>query len=280
VYLIGPRGVLRSTDSGETFERHTHRVIRNRTLVGADEAGSSVVFYGPRVIALSTNDGRTWRHITRPTRAELRHVDFVSARVGYALPADGRVYFTRNRGRSWTELIATGYSNGLQLAFGDRRHGWLSLSGRRPTVLRTVDGGKSWKPQILGRWSLNGIAAAGSQVGFGTSFLSGILFTRNGGEAGAESALRLSTPDRTVPRGEKITIRGALSPAEGGEDVEVRVRRLTGGRWREIDVTPNRAGRFSFERRIRRPTVFVGQWEGDPDSDGDGSRPLVVQVGR
>ena len=279
VYLIGPRGALRSTDSGETFERHTHRVIRNRTLEGADEAGSSVVFYGPRVIALSTNDGRTWRKIRRPTRAEMRHVDFVSARVGYALPEDGRVYFTRNRGRSWTELIGTGYNNGRQLAFGDRRHGWLTLGGRRPTLLRTTDGGKSWKPQIVGRYTLDGIAAAGSQVGFATSFLTGILFTRDGGDAGAGTALRLSTPDRTVPRGEKVKIRGALSPAEGGEDVEVRFKALSRGRWREIDVTPNRAGRFSFERRIRRATVFVSQWEGDPNSDGDGTRPLVVQVG-
>ena len=87
------------------------------------------------------------------------------------------------------------------------------------------------------------------------------------------------TKNRTVPRGTKIKVRGRLSPAEGGEDIEVRVRRLNGRGWREIDVTASRAGRFSLERRIRRPTVFVAQWEGDPDSGGDGTRPLVVRVG-
>jgi photosystem II stability/assembly factor-like uncharacterized protein len=280
VFLIGPRGVRRSDDGGETFERHQHRVIRNRTLTEADEAGGAVVFFGPRVIALSTNDGKSWRHIDRPTRSEIRHVDFISSRVGYVLEDSGRIQFTANRGRSWTELIGVGYANGRRLAFGDRRHGWLDIGASHPSVLRTNDGGKSWTPQVLAGRTVLGLAAVGAQTGFATFDAPGaVLFTEDGGKAGAASRLRLSTPDRTVPRGTKIEIKGRLSGAEGGEDVEVRVRRRTGRGWREIDVTPKRNGKFSFQRRIRQPMVFVAQWEGDQDSDGDGSRPLVVQVG-
>lgn len=279
VFVIGLRGVLRSNDGGETFERHTHRVVRNRTLYEADQAGAAVVFWGPRVIALSTNHGDTFQHIARPTRREIVHVDFVSPRVGYVLERGGRVQFTSDRGRSWTDLIGVGYSNGRRLAFGTRRNGWLSLGSTHPGVLRTTDGGKSWTPQILGAERTTGIAATGSQTGFATlRSPSQILFTRDGGRAGAGSALRLSTADRTVRRGQKIEIRGRLSPADGAEDVEVRVRGLNGRRWVEVDVTPNKAGKFSFERRIRRSTVFVAQWEGDPDSNGDGSRPLIVQA--
>jgi photosystem II stability/assembly factor-like uncharacterized protein len=280
VFLIGPRGVRRSDDDGETFERHQHRVIRNRTLTEADDAGAAVVFYGPRVIALSTNDGDSWRHIDRPTRSEIRHLDFISSRVGYVLEDSGRIQFTDDRGRSWTELIGVGYANGRRLAFGDRRHGWLDIGASHPSVLRTNDGGKSWTPQVLAGRTVLGLAAVGAQTGFATYDAPGaILFTEDGGSAGAASRLRLSTPDRTVPRGTKIEIKGRLSGAEGGEDVEVRVRRLSGRGWREIDVTPKRNGKFSFERPIRRPMVFVAQWEGDQDSDGDGSRPLVVNVG-
>ena len=281
VFLVGPRGVLRSNDSGETFARHTHRVIRNRTLDGADDAGSDVVFWGPRVIAVSTNEGDTWRPVPRPTaRAEVRHVDFVSSRIGYVLDTDGRVYFTRSRGRRWTELVGVGYSNGESLAFGNRRNGWLDISSTHPTVLHTTDGGKSWTPQLLSDEPVLGIAAAGSQTGFATLANPGrILFTHRGGNAGAGSRLTLSTDERTVPRGRKIAVNGKLSPADGGEDIEVRVRRLNGRSWKEIDVTPNRNGRFSFERRIRTPMVFVGQWEGDPNSNGDGSGPLIVRVG-
>lgn len=279
VFLIGPRGVLRSNDGGETFERHTHRVIRNRTLTEADKAGSDVIFYGPRVIALSLNDGDTWREIPRPTNAEVVHVDFVSSQIGYVLETSGRVYFTRNRGDTWTELTGTGYSNGTRLAFGDRRHGWLAVRSSHPTVLHTNDGGRSWTPQDVGPAGFGGLAAVGTRIGFATMGGNNILFTQDGGDAGPESSLGLSTPDRTVPRGTKIKITGRLSPADGGEDVEVRVRRLNGRAWKEIDVTPNRSGRFTVERRIRRATVFVGQWEGDPGSAGDGTRPLVVRVG-
>lgn len=276
VFLVGPRGVLRSNDGGETFERHTHRVIRNRTLYDVDAAGSAVVFWGPRVIALSNDDGDTWRHIDRPTRAEVRYVDFISGRVGYVLADNGRIYLTSDRGKSWTELIGSGYANGTRLAFGDRRNGWLALRSAHPTVLHTSDGGKSWTPQILGPRPLNGLAAVGEGTGFATE-PQGILFTEDGGEAGAATTLRLSGPDGVL-RGQKVEIKGRLSGADGGEDVEVRVRRLTGNAWREIDVTPNRSGKFSFTRRIRRAMVFVAQWEGDADSDGDGSRPLIVST--
>jgi photosystem II stability/assembly factor-like uncharacterized protein len=281
VFLVGPRGVLRSDDSGETFERHTHRVIRNRTLFGADDAGSDVVFWGPRVIALSTNDGNTWRQIPRPTASsEVRHVDFVTSRIGYVLETDGRIYFTRNRGRRWTELVGSGYAIGTRLAFGSRQNGWLVVGTTHPSVLHTADGGKSWTPQVLSSDRVFGIAAAGSQTGFAVLGNPGrILFTQRGGRAGANSRLSLSTEDRKVPRGRKIVINGRLRPAEGGEDVEVRVRRLNGRGWSEIDVTPNRNGRFSFQRRIRRPMVFVGQWEGDANSNGDGTGPLIVRVG-
>jgi photosystem II stability/assembly factor-like uncharacterized protein len=284
VFLIGPRGVLRSDDSGETFERHGHRVIRNRTLTEVDKAGSAVIFFGPRVVAVSTNDGDTWRRIPRPTkRSEVASADFISARVGYVLETDGRLYFTRNAGERWRELVGTGRVRAGLLAFGDRRHGWLALGQSPGSALRTTDGGRSWKPQILGSGVVASIAAVGEGTGFALVSGAGagdILFTQDGGDAGRATTLTLSTKRRRLAGPERIKVRGRLQPARGGEDIVVWVRRLNGRRWRALQETASANGRFSFERRVRRSTVFVAQWAGDPVSDGDGSRPLVVQVRR
>ena len=281
VFLIGPRGVLRSGDSGETFERHGHRIIENRTLSDVDEAGSAVVFFGPRVVAVSTNRGNTWRRIPRPTRrAEIASADFVSARVGYVLETDGRLYFTRNAGARWKELVGTGRVRAGFLAFGDRRHGWIALGEFPGTVLRTTDRGRSWKPQILGPGIVASIAAQGEGTGFavtGSIDSSDILFTQDGGDAGRATSLTLSTPRRRLPRARRIEVRGRLAPARGGEQIVVWVRRLDGRRWRALEETASANGRFSFERRVRRSTVFVAQWAGDAVSDGDGSRPLIVR---
>jgi photosystem II stability/assembly factor-like uncharacterized protein len=282
VFLIGPRGVLRSNDSGETFERHGHRVIENRTLSDVDKAGSAVVFFGPRVVAVSTNEGDTWRRIPRPTkRAEVASADFISGRVGYVLETDGRLYFTRNRGKRWKELVGTGRVRAGVLAFGNRRNGWIALGEFPGTVLRTTDGGRSWKPQVLGPGLVSSIAAVGRGTGFAVtagSDSSHILFTQDGGDAGRSTELTLSTPRRRLPSARRIKVRGRLEPAHGGEQIVVWVRRLNGRRWRALEETASANGRFSFERRVRRSTVFVAQWAGDPVGDGDGSRPLIVRV--
>ena len=247
VFLIGPRGVLRSNDSGETFEAHEHRIIRNRTLTDVDEAGSAVIFFGPRVVAVSTNDGDTWRRIPRPTkRAEVASADFISARVGYVLVTDGRLYFTRNAGKRWKELLGTGRVRPGLLAFGDRRHGWISLGEFPGSVLRTADGGRSWKPQILGPGMVSSIAAVGDGTGFavtGGIDSSQILFTQGGGDAGRATSLTLSTERRRLERPQRIEVSGRLQPARGGEDIVVWVRRLNGRRWRALEESsPRTAG--------------------------------------
>ena len=280
VLVIGPRGMFRSTDEGETFDRHRHKVVRDRTLVEGDDAGSAVVVHGPRVIAMSTNNGRTWRRIVRPTqKSEVRDVDFVSAKVGYVLETDGRVYRTTDGGKTWADLIALGRSNGAQLAFGGKGSGWLSLAEFPSTVLRTNNGGKSWRPQVLTPTGAPLIAAGGPRTAFasvGTPGFPAIVFTHTGGDLPGSSDLRLSTRTRTINRARTVTVTGNLSPARGGERVDVFVRSLNGSRWRTLEARVSSDGDFSVERRIRSSSVFVAQWAGDGQSAGSGSRALVV----
>jgi photosystem II stability/assembly factor-like uncharacterized protein len=284
VLLIGPRGMLRSTDGGETFAPHRDRVVRVRTLTDVDRAGGAIVAFGPRVIALSTNAGASWRRIVRPTQgAEVQHVDFVSPRAGYVLETDGRLYATRDRGRTWTEVIGTGHTDGRQLAFGDARSGWLTLGAETNAVaLRTSDGGRSWRPQIIGPGRGMFIASPAPRTGFaafGVFSDAKLVFTHSGGDAGTPTALTLATR-RRIPERRTVTVRGRLQPATGGEQVAVRARPLNGRRWRQLDATVSPEGTFSVRHRVRSATVFVAQWAGDQDSAGDGSAPLVVRIDR
>ena len=285
VLLIGPRGVLRSTDGGETFSRHSDSDVRVRTLTDVDRAGSgAMVVFGPRVITMSTNNGRTFRRIVRPTQgAEVASVDFASPRIGYVLETDGRLYKTVNGGRKWAEVIGAGYTTGRQLAFGSARSGWLTTAEFPSTVLRTTDGGQSWHPQVIGNGGEVTIASRGSRFGI-ASFSSGpdpsLVFTDAGGDAGRETRLTISTEQRVLRRARRIEILGRLTPASGGEEVEVRVRSLRGRRWRVLRTTADRAGRFSVDYRVRGGTIFVAQWAGDRASAGDGTAPLVVRIRR
>lgn len=278
VLLVGPTGVLRSTDSGETFAPHLDGDIRRRTLVDADRAGGSVVVWGPRVIAVSGNRGRTWRRIVRPTqRAEVRHVDFQSARAGYVLATDGRLYSTRNGGRDWAEVIAVGRRDGVEMAFGDGQNGWLRLGRDDGVLLRTSDGGRSWRRQTVAQGSIGSIAAGGPRAAFATGSSGHLLFTADGGDAGDGSALTLSARPRKIERTQRVRISGRLRPADGGEQVILSARRLTGTVWSHSSLTTDAAGRFSATYRLRAGTVFVAQWAGDADSAGDGTRALVVR---
>ena len=43
------------------------------------------------------------------------------------LTTDGRVWSTRNGGRKWIELAGTGTNAATDMAFGDARHGYLTI---------------------------------------------------------------------------------------------------------------------------------------------------------
>jgi photosystem II stability/assembly factor-like uncharacterized protein len=280
VLLIGPRGMFRSTDGGETFARLRHPVVRVRTLVNAERAGTGVLAYGPRVIALSTNKGRTWRRIVRPTQqAEVVSASFVSAKRGYVLETDGRAYTTRDAGKHWTELVALGHSTGRQFAFSDARNGWLALGIGPATLLRTTDGGRSWRPQIIGNTGDPIVAAPAARIGyaaFGGFGASGIVFTRTGGDTGTRTRLTIDTKQRAITRRRTVTVTGRLSPARAGAQVEVHARALKGRRWRIARATVGRDGRFSVGWRVSTSSVFVAQWAGDARTAGDGTPALVV----
>ena len=70
-------------------------------LTGAAPSAAVCWVVGPAGTVLLTTDGRTWRRIEFPDRADLAGVAAADASNATITTADGRVFRTRDGGRSW-----------------------------------------------------------------------------------------------------------------------------------------------------------------------------------
>jgi photosystem II stability/assembly factor-like uncharacterized protein len=293
VLLVGPRGIRRSFDGGADFTREGSRSLRRSVLFGIDFADGALFAYGPTSLYISRDGGTVWKKLGRPDHRPLAEVDFVSPRVGFALGKGGRVWRTRDRGRSWRELLATGTDGGIDLAFSDERTGYLASNDlffakgdRRPDyVLRTADGGRSWRPQLIsGSRDISGVVTTGESIDLLLASGNEFFSTTSGGDSGAHSSLALSRPRARLKRTRTVTIRGRLTPADGGEQVivsstEADPRRRRGAiDWRFKTARVRSDGRFVTTWRVRQTAVFVAQWTGSEEFRGAGSKLVKVRV--
>jgi photosystem II stability/assembly factor-like uncharacterized protein len=287
VILIGPHGMRRSTDGGLSFRRVRQRSVAVARLSHIGIAGRLVFAYGRRVLAVSPDGGGKWRRAPLPKPGEsLVKVDFPSERLGFALTTDGRVWKTRNLGRRWREVLSVGTEVTTDIAFSDVNHGYVAVSefghDRRGWVMRTSDGGTTWRPQLLDfhRIVPDTLAAPGDHTGFAVAGSGDLLATDTGGDLGKRSVLTLSVRRKRPGEPGVITLNGRLTPAEGGETVLVSQRVLGTDRWffRKQTVAVN--GAFSDFELVKKTTLFVAQWRGDDDRVGAGSRVLRVGVGQ
>ena len=305
VVVLAGRGLRRTANGGDTFDSVGPRGVAVERL---DRAGSALLAYGRTAMLMSTNGGRRWRKVKRPSkRRTISTADFVSSRTGFLLDDTGRVFVTRNGGRRWSEILALGASNVDGLAFSDARHGWLVLDEYRGDrggwLLRTDDGGRSFRPQLVSAAPLIGRAlgtptliANGSRKGIAVSLgfetteddysgeeivMSGpqsFFSTARAGDAGRRTRISLRGPAKRAKRGARVRISGRLTPARGGESVLVSLRARGSSTWRSVTVRADSSGRFSLNRRAGRELRAVAQWHGDDTRSATGSRVLRVRV--
>jgi len=277
--LVGPRGLLRSTNAGETFDAVGGGAGR-ATLTGADLASGAVVAYSPRVAFLSTDRGERWRRLVLPRKRMIRDLDFATARRGYALDTRGALWLTVNGGRAWRSLPTLGTSGGYAVEFASPRVGYVAVRtfGRLRglgLVLKTADGGQSWHPQLVSRMPV-AVLEAGGAVDYALAGESALYATQVAGDVGEPQGMTLAPRPRALRRSGRVVVSGRLTPADGGE--EIVVARLAGGRWTTIVAVAASNGSFSTRWRMTRSSVFVAQVLGDADHAGTGTRPLTVRV--
>ncbi len=170
-------------------------------LLGIARAGRRLVSVGERgIIALSDDDGRTWRQVPAPTSVSLTSVAFANARDGWAAGHAGIVLHTADGGEHWRrqldgttaaeltardvarvrtkpgpalrklagELVADGADAPLLAVhcFDARR---VMVAGANGLLLQTGDGGTTWTSLVSRTDNVTGrnyyaIAARGRDI--------------------------------------------------------------------------------------------------------------------
>ena len=152
----------------------------------------------------------------RPSR--IHDISFVSTQTGYLVDVSFRLWKTTNAGRTWTEPVSTGRPM-TQVDFADARNGYVVVPRvgleARGFVLRTSDGGASWRPQLVSPAFVRGVDMAGGTAYAlaGTNFL---YATTSGGDVGTARALMITTREggfRSPPRSPSAAGSPPPSPA-------------------------------------------------------------------
>ena len=288
VVLAGPVGLRRSTNGGNSFFNVTSRGTTRAGFGDIGRVGRFLFAWGSNAIAVSSNGGVGWRRVRRPiTRNDdVEKVDFVSPNSGFALYTSGRLFATRNQGRTWTEIASTGTEGGYDMDFSDVAHGYLAVEefgdDASGYVLQTDDGGATWEPQLVDDEAVRvrGLATESSDTGFTLTEGNHLFGTTSAGSNGAASQLTLTTRTPRLRRPGTVRIDGRLSPAEGGEPVVVSLRSRRDEGWIFVTVTAATNGTFTVFAPVEATSRVVAQWAGDDDRRGDGSPVLRIAVQR
>jgi photosystem II stability/assembly factor-like uncharacterized protein len=160
-WAFGEEGVLYTTrDGGDNWERQ--RVPTQKLLLGGlflnSEQGWLV---GAGATILQTADGgETWRegtlvrfaHDTATDRdwqrVRFNAASFVNKRRGWAVGSEGRIFATRDGGRTWTAQTSNIQADLYDVKFFDDFEGWAAGAGG--TLLHTTDGGNRWTVEPSG----------------------------------------------------------------------------------------------------------------------------------
>jgi photosystem II stability/assembly factor-like uncharacterized protein len=301
VVLVGPTGLRRSTNAGASFGSVAGTVVlgkrRGKTLrrrlsafplfAGGETVGSAMFAWGDEAIE-SRDGGAHWTLMPRPLKhGNIESLSFVSPTTGYAVSLQ-RLFFTRNGGGSWKEINSMGsMALGGQgaISFSSAADGYAMFAGGGKEVLRTSDGGRTWTRETLPR-KVEDVAAGGLVdylLGEG-----GLFQTESGGLNTTSSTLTLSIAGpRKLTRKKlgqahgRVKLKGMLSPAQGGETVDVGYRTVGRAVWREATATVASNGAFTLNvSGIFATTDFVAQWAGEGPVAGAGTPAVELRVTR
>jgi len=164
-WAFGEGGVLYTTrDGGATWE--PQRVPTRYLLLGGLFLNSAQGWLvGAGATILQTSDGgETWNTgaLLNPTapasknakdaeaaaRVRFTATSFIDQKRGWAVGAEGKVFATRDGGRTWSAQASNVAADLLDVKFISEYEGWAV--GAQGTLIRTMDGGAHWTVEASG----------------------------------------------------------------------------------------------------------------------------------
>jgi photosystem II stability/assembly factor-like uncharacterized protein len=196
-WVVGDLGrVFKTTDGGQTWTRQ--KVSGRLPFLGVSCLDGRQVWVSSLngLVFKSTDGGTTWTEQKTPVDRNLFKIAFVTPQRGTAIGDFGAIVHTEDGGATWQEVLLpedfklpdSALDSGVLpndallygLSFVDENTGWIS--GEFGTILRTDDGGRTWKQQQSGvETTLFGIDFSGPSTGVAVGIDSVILRTDDGG---------------------------------------------------------------------------------------------------
>jgi photosystem II stability/assembly factor-like uncharacterized protein len=167
IWQCGMKNLSVSTDGGKTWKAIADKAGSAGCILSFADAKTGWFGFGAK-FQMTADGGATWQDLALPK--DVSKVAAISLRTptdGYLVDKDGVLHITKDGGKTWSSqslgldnpsilgFVSGGFVNEIPQAavrFQDANHGLvaLGLSGKtNPIVLRTADGGKTWKEVSL-----------------------------------------------------------------------------------------------------------------------------------
>ena len=158
----------------------------NTTYNSIDVVGKTgwAVGSGGAVVRWSAKSGAA-KTFNIGSRYDLQAVDFVTAKIGFAVSTDTRgkavVFKSTNGGAAWKRILTAKVDVLATVRFASPKVGWVA--GRGGTILKTINGGKRWTAQDSRTMATyHALSVVSGKVCYAVGTEGVILKTTNGGK--------------------------------------------------------------------------------------------------
>lgn len=160
----GLTGLYRSTNGGVSFGSTPLATTAPRKM----EAPADSVFVGYKngIVLKSTDYGQTFSPDTVHTASAYPFcgLHFFNPQQGYALTADGYLYYTGDQGSTWSFVYNSPLTNIQCMTFLDSLTGYLIEGPQRNHIYKTINGGQTWNLDYTSTSAMEAIDTKGNVV--------------------------------------------------------------------------------------------------------------------